>query len=143
MPSGKFIRTSEMNRKMSLALTGKKKSPAHIKAMSECRMGEKSHRWKGDNVKYSALHCWVHSRLGMPNYCEECKRTDQKRYEWANISRLYKRDVKDWKRLCRSCHCGFDDIGKKILEKRSKNNPSWLIRDRNRVDVITQKTNGS
>ncbi len=28
-----------------------------------------------------------------------------KRYfNWANISQEYKRDIKDWKQLCKKCH---------------------------------------
>jgi hypothetical protein len=60
--------------------------------------------WKGDAVGYSALHGWVRRQLGRPSNCERCGNTQANRYEWANRSRQYKREVADWERLCVSCH---------------------------------------
>lgn len=31
-----------------------------------------------------------------------------KKIHWANISRLYKRDLDDWMRLCAKCHKAYD-----------------------------------
>lgn len=59
-------------------------------------------------VEYVQLHHWVESKLGKPQSCEECGRTTSKKYEWANISQEYKRELSDWKRLCSSCHRKFD-----------------------------------
>lgn len=67
--------------------------------------------WKGDKVKYRALHNWVEVRLGKPRGCKMCNRNDLKglkAYHWANISGEYKRDLSDWMRLCASCHKRFD-----------------------------------
>lgn len=75
--------------------------------------GENHFAWKGDNVGYDALHDWVANKLGRPQRCEHCKNTTKKRYEWANISKEYKRDLSDWIRLCKSCHNKFDETGKK------------------------------
>ena len=69
---------------------------------------EKHPNWKGDNVSYQALHSWVRLRLGRPMKCEHCGRTDKKKYEWANISGEYKRELSDWVRLCTKCHRIFD-----------------------------------
>jgi len=70
---------------------------------------EKSNpNWKGDKVGYQALHTWIRSRRGTPHKCEHCGRTDKKKYEWANISRKYKREINDWIRLCTKCHREFD-----------------------------------
>ena len=73
---------------------------------------EKNPGWKGDNVKYTALHQWIYKKLGQPSYCEHCKSTIEIMYHWANISGRYKRDVKDWMRLCVRCHKRHD-INKK------------------------------
>ena len=73
---------------------------------------EKNSQWKGETVSYSALHTWLRKRLGTPKKCDDCQTTKAKRYEWANISHQYKRDVKDWKRLCCSCHYKFDHKNK-------------------------------
>ena len=69
---------------------------------------EKSANWKGDKISIRGLHQWVTRHLGRPQKCKKCGRVDCKKYEWANISRKYKRDLKDWIRLCKKCHIRFD-----------------------------------
>lgn len=69
---------------------------------------ESNPKWKGNKVGYRALHSWVTRRLGRPNKCEHCKTTSKREYEWANISKKYLRDTKDWVRLCVPCHKIFD-----------------------------------
>jgi len=81
---------------------------------------ENSPEWKGDNVGYIGLHQWVKKHLGKPDRCDYilCKYPrknsggrlliNPKRYEWANKSQLYKRDLEDWIRLCPSCHRLYD-----------------------------------
>ena|SRR3990167_10777734 len=75
---------------------------------SNSQLGEKNHQWKGNKVGYTALHQWLYKRLGQPKMCGHCGKSDALRYEWANISGKYLRDVKDWIRLCKKCHCAFD-----------------------------------
>ena len=73
--------------------------------------GDKHHFWKGQNAGYVSLHKWVAKKLGKPSKCAFCKVTTAKRFEWANRSRKYKRDLKDWIRLCKSCHEKYDKKG--------------------------------
>jgi len=70
--------------------------------------GKNHYRYKGDKVGYKALHAWVNRVHGSPNKCEKCGDTSKRKYEWANKSGLYKRDIKDWVRLCVPCHRKFD-----------------------------------
>ena len=79
------------------------------KSCQGINFGNKNGMWKGDKVGYAGLHYWVESRLGKPRHCAYCQRTDRKRYEWANISKAYKRELSDWIRLCRSCHVYYDN----------------------------------
>jgi len=72
------------------------------------QFGENHHAWKANSVGYVALHSWVSRMLGRPNKCEDCGTTKAQKYEWANISKEYKRDLADWKRLCGKCHMKFD-----------------------------------
>lgn len=58
--------------------------------------------------EYRVLHEWVTRHKGRPSRCEDCGITTAKWYDWANISGEYKKDVNDFKRLCRSCHRIFD-----------------------------------
>ena len=84
-------RTEEVKKRISLSL-----------------MGEKHFNWKGGSVGYSALHKWVKSRLGNIKHCAYCQSNVAKRYEWANISHSYKRELSDWIRLCCKCHQSYD-----------------------------------
>lgn len=80
--------------------------------------GSNHHLWKGNDVGMGALHKWVERNRGKPNQCEHCTTTDANRYEWANISGQYKRDLSDWVRLCKKCHIAFDDVLRKSWETR-------------------------
>jgi len=80
--------------------------------------GEKTWNWKGTEVGYCALHNWLYLRVGKPQKCECCGTKTAKKYEWANISGEYKRDIKDWWRLCTSCHRYFDGHAYKMWETR-------------------------
>lgn len=78
---------------------------------------EKHPNWVGDKVSYTALHSWIHRKLGKAFKCDNCGETkmptNKKRFfQWANISGEYKRDVSDWKQLCSICHRKFDGITK-------------------------------
>lgn len=65
--------------------------------------------WKGDFAGYSAMHYWVAREKGKPKHCEHCKRTDKKKYEWANKDHRYARNTDDYIRLCTSCHRIYDN----------------------------------
>ncbi len=83
---------------------GKKHSPETLEKIS----GKNSNSWKGDKVGYFALHDWVRKQLGKPKKCEHCGISKAKKFEWANKSGEYKREIGDWIRLCTSCHLKYD-----------------------------------
>lgn len=80
------------------------------KLATRVKVDETAHsQWKGDAVGYKALHDWLRKHHGRPNLCEVCGTTDpNKNYEWANLSHEYRRDRKDFKRMCISCHRRHD-----------------------------------
>jgi len=128
--------SEETKRKMSLSQIGKKRKPmseqgkknisnAHkglipwnkgltaktddrVKKYTEKNTGENNVNWKGENVSYRELHKWLNKKFGKPRQCQHCNSTSEKIYDWANISKEYKRDLDDWIRLCRSCHIKYD-----------------------------------
>lgn len=65
--------------------------------------------WKGDGVGYYGLHRWIYKQLGKPCRCNHCDKTEG-RFEWANKSKEYKRELNDWISLCYSCHDKYDEI---------------------------------
>lgn len=82
--------------------------------------GKNHHNWKGDDVSYVGLHMWVARHLGKPKLCSSCGTTDENlRYDWANISHEYQRDLCDWIRLCRKCHADFDKPIKTLPDRDS------------------------
>jgi len=118
--------SEETKSKMSLIHSGNKYNlgktiPSDVRQkMSVAHKGVKAYQWKGDNVSIEGLHHRVKVEFGIANKCEnpECtyprknKRGEMmakpKRYEWANISKRYIRDVKDFVQLCPSCHRQWD-----------------------------------
>lgn len=70
--------------------------------------GPASPYWKGDRVGNKSLHMWVAQHRGKPKKCDLCGTTKAKRYEWANKSQEYRRDLSDWLRLCVKCHTEYD-----------------------------------
>jgi len=57
---------------------------------------------------YVSVHQWVYREKGKPNYCVMCKTTTAKRFEWANKDHKYQRNLDDYIRLCKKCHCRYD-----------------------------------
>jgi len=82
---------------------GKKRSVETVEKMRNSLMQR-----KGDDIKYLAIHQRIKNQLGTPNYCEFCKRTDRKKYEWSNKDHKYTLNLSDWQRLCTSCHQKYD-----------------------------------
>lgn len=69
---------------------------------------EENQNWKGEFASYSALHYWIYRRLGKASYCTFDISHISTRYHWANISKEYRRDIKDFMSLCPSCHYYYD-----------------------------------
>jgi len=91
--------TPETRRRMSEAQIGKRTGPAHP-------------LWRGDNAGYGALHSWVARHRKKTGVCEDCGRyfgtKGVRGTQWANISGEYRRDLADFRELCRWCHAAFD-----------------------------------
>ena len=100
-PHKGYRHTEESKRKISLA--------------SKERILEKGSQWKGDEAGYQAKHVWARKYLGTPKICWHCLTTTAKKFEWANKSMEYKRDARDWLRLCTRCHISFDRLVNKIM----------------------------
>jgi hypothetical protein len=62
--------------------------------------------WKGDSVGIKSLHEWICNHKQKPEFCENCKKN--KPYDLANVSQKYKRNINDFKWLCRRCHMQED-----------------------------------
>ena len=70
------------------------------------RMKNNNPNWKGDNVRYAGLHYWIRAHKTRPKTCETCR--TNKPLDVANISGDYKRDIDDFKWVCRRCHMESD-----------------------------------
>lgn len=118
---------------------GKSLSAEHRQNVSKALSGSRSSAWKGDNVGYGALHDWVRKQLGKAIYCSNDKSHKSWRYEWANISGEYKRDVSDYRSLCVACHRkpDLEHFSRTMARKRFEK--VWL---RNRVKVSQYTLDG-
>jgi hypothetical protein len=74
---------------------------------------EKNGMWKGNKVGKNGLHRWIERRKPKPEFCEICNK--RKPYDLSNISGKYKRDINDYKWVCRSCHMKGDGRLKKLM----------------------------
>ncbi len=86
------------------------------KKLKRTKLGNKNPMWKGDKVGYIPLHQWIGNHKPKPKFCEICKKN--KPYDLANISGEYKRDVNDFKWLCRSCHMKSDGRMENLYKNR-------------------------
>jgi hypothetical protein len=55
---------------------------------------------------YGAIHEWVRKNKSKPMLCEVCN--VKVPCDISNISGEYKRDLNDYRWLCRGCHMGYD-----------------------------------
>jgi hypothetical protein len=83
-------------------MTGRKYTKERNQKVSCGKLNEKNPQWKGDKVGKISLHMWINARKTKPKFCEECQTKPPK--DLANISGKYKRDITDYKWLCRKCH---------------------------------------
>jgi len=90
----------------NIALTGIKRSSETKNKLRLSKLNNKNPMWRGDNVSYITLHHWVTRHKPKPLLCSKCKKIPP--YDLANISGEYKRDINDFKWLCRSCHMRED-----------------------------------
>lgn len=76
-------------------------------AIKRNQFRENNSSWKGDDVTYSAFHCRVKAVYGKPLKCEVCGTEDKnKTYDWACVGDY--KSIKDYRRMCRSCHWKHD-----------------------------------
>ena len=107
MTQGKYTKSDSQKRKISDSLKGR-----HVSSKTEYKKGvfygggfkkgENGTHLIKSNPTLRALHKWVQKRKPKPTWCEEC--WIRKPYDLANISQTYKRDINDYKWLCRHCH---------------------------------------
>jgi len=71
------------------------------------QLGNRNSNWVGNKVTYRALHAWVVRNKPKSMFCEKCGKITNK-LDCSNISGEYKRDIGDYRWLCRSCHMRED-----------------------------------
>ncbi len=83
--------------------------------LSECKLGPKNPRWKGNKVGYSGVHAWIRERYVKPEFCERCYKVPPR--DLANKSGKYIRDLGDWWYLCRRCHMESDGRNQQLRDR--------------------------
>lgn len=118
---GKVL-SEEHKRKIGLTSKGRICLKETKKKISEANIGNLNGMWGGDKITYEALHQWIRRNKPKTNFCEECK--IKKPFDVANISGEYKRDINDFKWLCRSCH--MKEPYRKIRKIKQSRNPNYF-----------------
>jgi hypothetical protein len=121
MPNKGYKQTIDHRKKHSISVMGKNNPNYAVIMSKEQRLkiskshvglkglsGEKGANWLGDNVGYAGIHQWLRLMFGSPKICEKCGTKNAKKYEWANITGIYKRERKNFMRMCTSCHHRLD-----------------------------------
>jgi hypothetical protein len=80
-------------------------------------VGEASPHWTGMEAGYNAKHKWISRYAGKATRCSFDPNHAGPRFEWANVSGEYKREISDYMQLCVRCHRKFDS-------ERRKNEPN-------------------
>lgn len=87
---------------------GKHLSEETKEKIRQKKLGNKNGMWKGGLNFCQNVHLWVVFRMGKAkNYICECCKTKQA-FDWSNIDHKYKKDLKDYRALCKSCHRKWD-----------------------------------
>lgn len=101
------VRSEYYKKNLSEKLKGRRFTEEHKKNISLTqKKGNKHYKWKGDKVGNRGLHYWIRRYKPISNFCEKCQ--EEKKVELANISGEYKRNINDYKWLCKSCHTKMD-----------------------------------
>lgn len=91
---------------------GLKHTQEAIKMMSENRKGkclkEANPKWKSEDISYVGLHVYIRKYLPQKEFCEICFKVPPEVV--ANITGIYNKELKNWARMCRSCHTRYDNI---------------------------------
>lgn len=93
---------SQSNIGRTSANKGKRFSKETRLKMSIAQRGENNANWKTGELKYSTVHKWIVRTCGRADHCVNGHKA--KKYDWANKTGEYKRDINDWHQLCRSCN---------------------------------------
>jgi hypothetical protein len=121
----RFIANSENMTLLSLSYDfrnnnkGRRFSEIHKKRIADSQRNEKGHNWKGNLVGNNGLHAWIKRYKIKPNSCEKCN-TLTNRLDCCNISGVYKRDINDFKWLCRRCHMNEDGRLDKLKQNKRR-----------------------
>ena len=111
--------------------------------ISKAQLGPKNSYWRGDKVKYIALHNWIRRNKPKPKFCEECGKVPP--YDVANISNNYKRDINDYEWLCRRCHLIKDGRLKNLHkhnDSRGEKNPNAKLNNGQVIAIFRSDENG-
>lgn len=125
----KFRKGTHISKETKLKISkngkGRKLSLEARLNIAKGKEGTKNPMWKGDRVGKISLHTWIKKRKQKAKFCQKCKKNPP--YDLANISQNYKRDINDFRWLCRKCHMLSDGR----LEKFSNLNRKIMTQDIN------------
>lgn len=105
---------------------------AKLKNTNGFKKGHRPHNYnKRGEIQYATLHQWVKYHKPKSLFCEICGLISNK-LDASSINHTYKRDISQWRWLCRKCHFKEDKKLKKLKEYCIRNHK--LIQDNIIID---------
>ncbi len=101
--------SEEHNKKLRETLKGRIFTDEWKHKISESKINEKHHMWKGDQVGNRGLHKWVQRHFPKSDTCMLCRQRPSE--DLACITGIYNRELKNWAWFCSKCHCKWDNVG--------------------------------
>lgn len=81
--------------------------------------------------EYRVLHTWIQRNYGKADRCDFDPDHTSKKFEWANLTGEYVKDIDHYRPLCTSCHKTMD---KNILTACKRGHPRTPENIRRRKD---------
>lgn len=94
--------------------------------------------WNKNRPGYKAVHKWIKRHYGSANHCSKCN-GPSKRYEWANVSGEYLRDISDYIQLCASCHRKMDYTDQQRINRSISRKGIPMLKLRKPVNQFTKE----
>lgn len=117
-------RMVEWNRSQKMRDVARKRmlqsNPMKVPEIVDKVSGENNYQWKGNDVSYDALHDWVERHKGKASKCSFDPQHKATRFNWANVSGSYLRDLDDYVELRPTCHNQYDNIRRGYLTPRGR-----------------------
>jgi hypothetical protein len=104
--------------------------------------GELNGQWKGDDIKYDAIHAYVnrHKPKTVDGLCEICHEKPYRDLALNSNKKTYSRNINDYSYLCRLCHMVTDSRIARFYDSKNQTKLSVLANKKKRQNSLKSKS---